>query len=175
LLLFLAHLREDSPVRVPFACQPTLDTLPISEVPLNTQCRDEIIPILAALKHLYGQYQERDELLALVAQDVNATTTAHQGRKGLDYWQILVLAAVRLGCNLDYDKLQDLAEEHRTLRRMMGIGCWQDDHPEAESFDWRRLRDNVCLLRPESLKQLNTLIVQAGHGLVPEAIVDPIV
>jgi transposase, IS5 family len=156
-------------VRMPFSCQPTLDTLPISEVSLNTQCRDEIIPVLAALKHLYGQAKERDEILALVAQDVNATTNAHQGRKGLDYWQILVLAAVRLGCNFDYDKLQNLAEEHRTLRRMMGIGSWQDDHPEAESFDWRRLRDNVCLLRPETLKQLNTLVVRAGHCLVPEA------
>ena len=153
---------------MPFSCQPTLDTLPISEVPLNTQCRDEIIPVLAALKHLYGQAKERDEILALVAQDVNATTNAHQGRKGLDYWQILVLAAVRLGCNLDYDKLQNLAEEHRTLRRMMGIGFWQDDD-ELESFDWRRIRANVCLLRPETLKQLNTLVVQAGHRLVPEA------
>jgi IS5 family transposase len=156
-------------VRVPFSCQPTLDTLPISEVPLNTQGRDEIIPVLAALKHLHGQAKDRDAILTLVGQDVNATTTAHQGRKGLDYWQILVLAAVRLGCNFDYDKLQNLAEEHRTLRRLLGIGSWQDDHPEAESFDWRRLRDNVCLLRPETLKQLNTLVVRAGHCLVPEA------
>jgi transposase, IS5 family len=156
-------------VRRPFCCQPTLDTLPLSEVSLNTQGRDEIIPVLAALKHLYGQAKERDEILALVAQDVNATTNAQQGRKGLDYWQILVLAAVRLGCNLDYDKLQNLAEEHRTLRRIMGIGCWQDDDDEAESFDWRRIRANVCLLQPETLKQLNTLVVQAGHRFVPEA------
>lgn len=155
-------------MRRPFSSQPTLDILPISEVPLNIQCRDEIIPVLAALKHLYGQAKERDEILAVVAQDVNATTNAQQGRKGLDYWQILVLAAVRLGCNLDYDKLQNLAEEHRTLRRMMGIGSWQDDD-ELESFDWRRIRANVCLLGPEILKQLNMLVVQVGHRLVPEA------
>ena len=31
--------------------------------------------------------------------------------KGLDYWHITVLASVRLGCDLDYDKLQDLAEQ----------------------------------------------------------------
>jgi IS5 family transposase len=122
------------------------------------------------LKHLYGQAKERDEILALVAQDVNATTNAQQGRKGLDYWPILVLAAARLGCNRDYDKLQNLAEQHRTLRRMMGIGAWQDDDDEAESFDWRRIRANVCLLRPETLKQLNTLVVRAGHRLVPEAV-----
>jgi hypothetical protein len=27
-----------------------------------------------------------------------------------------------LGCNLDYDKLQDLAENHRSLRQIMGLG-----------------------------------------------------
>jgi hypothetical protein len=47
------------------------------------------------------------------------------------------LAAVRLGCNLDYDKLQDLAENHRSLRLIMGIGDWQD---EEVDFDWRRSR-----------------------------------
>ena len=31
-----------------------LDCLPISEVTLNLNCRDEIIPILRALQHLYG-------------------------------------------------------------------------------------------------------------------------
>ena len=135
-------------MRTAFPCQPTLDTLPISEVPLNTQSRDEIVPLLAALKHLYTQTAVRDELLALIAQDVNQKTKANRGRTGMDYWQILVLAAVRLGCNLDYDKLQNLAEEHRTLRRMLGLGSWDDDHPEAESFDWRRIRDNVCLIQP---------------------------
>ena len=31
-----------------------LDCLPISEVSLNLGCRDEIIPILRALQHIYG-------------------------------------------------------------------------------------------------------------------------
>lgn len=156
-------------MRAPFPAQPTLDIIPIPEVPLNTHCRDEIIPILAALKHLYGQTPTRDALLALVARDVNRSTQANRGRKGLDYWPLVVLAAVRLGCNLDYDKLQDLATEHRTLRRIMGIGTWEDDRPEADALDWRRIRDNICLLTPDTLKQLNTLVVQAGHRLVPEA------
>jgi len=37
-------------------------------------------------------------------------------------------------------------------------------------FDWRRIRDNVCLLRPETLEKLNQLVVGAGHVLVPKAI-----
>src|SRR5262249_51353789 len=84
-----------------------------------------------------------------------------------NYWEIAVLAAARLGCNLDYDKLQDLAENHRSLRQIMGIGTWQE---EEVDFDWRRIEDNLIKLRPETLKKINELIVRAGHKLAPQAI-----
>ena len=110
------------------------------------------------MNHLYGEPSLRREILDLVGKDVNRGSSRKHGRKGLDYWSITVLAAVRLGCNLDYDKLQDLAEQHRNLRLIMGIGDWQ----ESVDFDWRRLRDNLCLVRPETLVKLNVLIVSAG-------------
>jgi len=144
-----------------------LDCLAISEVTLNLDCRDEIIPILRALQHMYGDEQLRRELLSLVGKDVNQTTSRKQGRRGLNYWEIVVLAAVRLGCNLDYDKLQDLAENHRRLQQIMGIGAWQ---AEEVDFDWRRIEDNLLKLRPETLKKINEVIVQAGHALEPQAI-----
>lgn len=147
--------------------QERLDCLPILEVKLNLGCRDEIIPILRALQHLYGDGQLRRELLGLVGKDVNKTSSCKQGRRGLNYWEITVLAAVRLGCNFDYDKLQDLAENHRSLQRIMGIGDWQ---AEEVDFDWRRIRDNLCHIRPETLAKINQLIVAAGHQLKPEAI-----
>jgi hypothetical protein len=84
----------------------------------------------------------------------------------MNYWEITVLAAARLGCNLDYDKLQDLAENHRCLRQIMGIGDWQ----EGVDFDWRRIEDNVIKLRPETLKKISNLVVSAGHQLEPKAI-----
>jgi IS5 family transposase len=68
------------------------------------------------LQHVYGKVPLRREILDLVGNDVNAHSSPAEGRTGLDYWTIMVLAAVRLGCNLDYDKLQDLAEQHRSLR-----------------------------------------------------------
>src|ERR1041384_1195575 len=121
---------------------------------------------LRALQHLYGDAELRRELLALVGKDVNSSTSRKLGRRGMSYWEIVVLAAARLGCNLDYDKLQDLAENHRTLRQIMGIGDWQ----EAVDFDWRRIEDNLIKLRPETLKKISDLIVRAGHELAPEAI-----
>ena len=153
-------------MRVSFQEQPRLDCPPIGDVPLNLNCRDEIIPILRALRHVYAQPHLRREILDLVGKDVNRNSSPDRGREGLSYWTIVVLAAVRLGCNFDYDKLQDLAEQHRTLRLIMGIGDWQDE----TDFDWRRIRDNLCLLQPQTLEQINHVIVAAGHELAPEAI-----
>jgi hypothetical protein len=144
-----------------------LDCLPINIVPLNLNCRDEIIPILRALQHLYGDDPSRRELLRLVGKDVNHKTSRKLGRRGMNYWEITVLAATRLGCNLDYDKLQDLAENHRRLRQIMGIGDWQE---EEVDFDWRRIEGNVLKLRPATLQKLNDLVVRAGHVLEPQAI-----
>src|SRR6516162_5393577 len=143
-----------------------LDRLPIAQVHLNLNCRDEIIPILRALQHVYANVALRDELLQLVGQDVNQRTSPQRGRRGLNYWEITVLAAARLGCNLDYDRLQDLAENHRRLRQIMGLG----EGPEEVDFDWRRIEDNLLKLRPPTLQNINDLVVQAGHALEPQAI-----
>ena len=45
-----------------------LDCLPIGEVKLNLECRDEIIPILRAVQHLYRHAELRQELLGLVGK-----------------------------------------------------------------------------------------------------------
>jgi hypothetical protein len=152
-------------MRRPFDPQRRLDCPGVTDVRLNTECRDEIIPILRALQHIYGRPELREELLDAVAQDVNGITRSDRGRPGMDYWSILVLGAVRLGCDLDYDRLQNLAEEHRSLRRIMGIDGWCDE----PSFDWRCLRDNITLLSPDTIERLNHLIVAEGHRLAPEA------
>jgi IS5 family transposase len=146
--------------------QTRFDCTPVEEVKLNLNCRDEIIPVLRGLQHIYSKPILRNMILNLVAEAVNGKTRKDCGREGLDYWQILVLASVRLGCNLDYDKLQDLAEQHRALRHIMGIGDWD----EMTNLSWRRIRDNICLLKPEIIKRINHLVVQAGHELVPAAI-----
>lgn len=145
--------------------QQRLGCLSVVEVELNAACRDEIIPILCALQHIYSRPAVRDEILRAVAADVSRKTSRRRGRKGLDYWSILVLAAVRLGCNLNYDKLQDLAEQHRALRGIMGIGGWD----EPDSFDWRRIQDNITRISPETMEQISHMVVAEGHRLVPDA------
>jgi IS5 family transposase len=152
-------------MRKAFEPQQRLDCRSVLDVQLNLNCRDEIIPILRALQYIYSQPKLRDDILQAIAEDVNGTSDPKRGRKGLYYWEILVLAGVRLGCELDYDALQDLAENHRVLRHIMGIGDWDED----TSFDWRRIQDNLTKIRTETLEKINHLIVAAGQELVPEA------
>src|SRR5271169_4767857 len=92
-----AYLHGGSHMRL--ACpEERLDCLPISEVKLNLECRDEIIPILRALQHVYADAGLRRELLALTGKDVNDRTDRKRGRRGMNYWEIAVLASARLGC-----------------------------------------------------------------------------
>ena len=137
----------------------------VSQVMLNHNCRDELIPVLRGLQEIYATTPVRDQILKLVAQEVSAKSRADRGREGLSYWCILVLAAVRLGCNLDDDKLQDLAENHRALRAIMQVGEFDETN-----FSWKRIRDNVCLLRPETIDDIDRLVVAQGHVLLPEAV-----
>jgi hypothetical protein len=152
-------------MRKAFSRQLRFDVPSVSNVELDFECRDEIVPILRSLQHIYSRSQLRDACLELVAQDVNADSRDDCGREGLDYWEILVLGSARLGCNLDYDKLHDLAQNHRTLRAIMGAGEWET----TTEFSWRRIRDNVCLLKPATIRAISDLIVAEGHRLVPEA------
>src|ERR1700752_68343 len=79
-------------MRKSFSTQQRFDSRGVLGVQLNLECRDEIIPILGALQHIYSQPQTRDAILDLIAEDVNQDSRDDVGREGMDYWQILVLA-----------------------------------------------------------------------------------
>lgn len=151
-------------MRIPHESQLQLDCVPISQLELNTACRHRIIPVLVALQHVYSQPDLLKKVLNLIKQDILGDATPDQGRKGMTYWQVLVLAAAKAGCNFTYDELHDLAENHRNLRAMLQVGEWDN-----VSFDWKRIRDNVCRVQPETIEKINHLIVGEGHRLEPEA------
>lgn len=144
--------------------QRRFDCTPIGELTLNFGCRDEVIPVLAGLQHVYTCHSLRRKVVQLVAKDINQETRRDVGRPGLDDWQVVVLASVRLGCNYDYDKLQDQAENHHALRTLLGVGAW-----DKADFSARRIRDTLCLLRPETLAAINQAIVSHGQELQPNA------
>jgi hypothetical protein len=152
-------------MRKSYSNQLRLDSVPVEKVALNLDSRESIVPVLRALQWVYANRQLTAQILGLIAADVNASSRTDTGRTGMDYWHICVLAAVRLGCDCTYDQLQDFAENHRNLRAIMGLG----DCDETE-FKWRTIRNNICLLKPQTIARISQLIVGQGHTLEPAAI-----
>jgi IS5 family transposase len=152
-------------MRKSYSNQLRLDSVPVEQVTLNLESRGRIVPVLRALQFVYSDRRLVDHILDLIAADINKDTRTDTGRKGMDYWHICVLAAARLGCDYTYDQLQDLAENHRNLRAIMGLG----DYDETE-FTWKTIRNNICLLAPETIARISRAIVGAGHELTPDAV-----
>lgn len=153
-------------MRKSYSPQLRLDSPPIDQVPLNFECRDSIVPVLRSLQHVYSNPDVTEKIMQLIGRDINGETSPKRGREGMDYWHILVLAGVRLGCNYTYDQIHDLAENHIKLRAIMGLGAW-DEHTE---FKWRTIRDNVCRLSPQTIDEISLLFVAEGHAIDPDAI-----
>ena len=136
-------------MRKAYSNQLRLDTVPIPNVELNLQCRDRIVPVLRSLQQFYSNSELTDHILALIAADINEDSRTDTGRKGMDYWHICVLAAVRLGCDYTYDQLQNFSENHRDLRAIMGLGSLDETE-----FHHKTLRNTFCLLRPETIERM---------------------
>lgn len=152
-------------MRQSYSNQLRLDSVAVEKVCLNLDSRDRLVPVLRALQAVYSDKHLTDQILELVATDINANTRTDTGRVGMGYWHICVLAAVRLGCDLTYDQLADFAENHRKLRAIMGLG----DCDETE-FKYRTIRNNICQLKPETVSRISLLVVGLGHALEPAAI-----
>ena len=89
------------------------------------------------------------------------TPVARRAAPDLEMWRILVLAVLKQGLGCDFDHVRELANQHMTLREMLGHGpSYLDD----ERYDRRFLKDNVTLLSPELLREVNSLMASAGRA-----------
>ena len=89
---------------------------------------------------------------------ISPGTNRNTGRPGMDLWQILVLGVLKHGLNCDFDHLRQMANRHETIRQMLGHGIF-----DKTRYGLQRLVDNVSLLTPELLQEINALIVSCGH------------
>jgi hypothetical protein len=136
-----------------------LGEVDISKIEFDKRSRDEIPQLLKGLQHIYCSPELRPKVFKILEDGI---AHSNKGRMGMDLWKILVLGTVRLNCNWNYDKLKEIADNHLTLREMLGHSRWLDrlDYP------LQTLKDNVSLLTPDLLIKINEVVVEAGHNLV---------
>ena len=140
----------------------------IASIQLDPKSRDDIPHLLRGLQYIYvtpGLREAVFEILQEVLPDrvgQAGKASTELGRPGMEQWKILVLGVVRLGLNADYDRLQELANQHRTLRQMLGHSDWL----ETSRYQLQTLKDNLRLFTPELLDRINQEVVRAGHQLL---------
>ena len=134
----------------------------IGDIEFDIRSRDEIPKLLIGLQAMHDDLDVRNQIFAALRDLVPAKINPNNGRRGMDLWKILVLGTLRLICNWDYDKLMEIANEHRTLRLMLGHGIMDNDFRYA----LQTLKDNVSLFTPEILDKINQIAVRYGHEIV---------
>ena len=141
--------------------QMTIGEVDISRILFDLKSRDDIPKILKGLQFIYTHVALRASIFQLLESQIAPKVSKTNGRPGMTLWTILVCGVIRLDLNCDYDRLHELVNQHNTIREMLGHGAFDD-----VSYHVQTLKDNVTLLTPELLDQINQLVVQAGHGLV---------
>ncbi|MBU0498962.1 MAG: ISNCY family transposase [Gammaproteobacteria bacterium] len=147
--------------------QKSFGQVDISTIELDSRSRDDIPQLLQGLQHIYRTPALREAVFKILEEvrprkDDGKEVSLDNGRPGMEQWKILVLGVLRLGLNADYDRIQELANQHRTIRQFLGHGDWYDE----ERYGLQRLRDNLRLFTPEILDRINQIVVQAGLALV---------
>ena len=149
-------------MRKKFEQQLSIDLVPIGEIKIRENKRDELPPILIGLQYIFVTPELNQEVFRILDEAV-LKGKKRTGRKGMDLWHILVLGVVRMGLDLNYDRLLDLYNHHTLIRQIMGISPTGEGMKELALTT---LRENVSLLSETTLKQIDEIVVKAGHRLV---------
>ena len=136
-----------------------LGEVDIARIEFDLRSRDEIPKMLIGFQHIYTTPGLREEVFKLLENLIPERINKNTGRPGMELWQILVMGSLRLNCDWNYDKLQEIVNHHSTIRRMLGVGT-MEDHVK---FQLSTLKDNVSLLTPAILEQINDMLVKYAH------------
>lgn len=141
--------------------QMLMGEIDVSNIRFNPRSRDDIPKILRGLQHIYTNEKLRQDIFDWLQKNIQPGIDKTNGRPGMTLWRILVCGVLRLDLNCDYDRLLEHVNEHQTLREMLGHNPFDD-----YIYNLQSLKDNVRLLTPELLDQINQLVVAGGHVLV---------
>ena len=141
----------------------------ISRIQFDLQSRDEIPKLLMGLQYIYTTPDLRNAVFDLLEDLTPPHVNPEVGRMGMTYWKILVLGTLRLACNFDYDKLKEIADNHATVRQMLGHGIVDF----SSRYPLQTIKDNVSLLTPAVLDRINRFVVGFGHDIVGKNETEP--
>ena len=141
--------------------QMELGEVRIELIDLDPKSRDDIPAVLRGLQHLYANKETRARLFSLLEAEAMPGVDQTVGRPGMDLWRILIMAILKQGLGIDFDRLHHHVNYDKQMRQFLGHGSLLDsDHYEIET-----VVRNVNLPGPELLSKVGQLVVESGHGV----------
>ena len=134
----------------------------ICNIPIDLHCRDEIPQLLLGLQTIYSNRAVRDKVFSILNEIIPKNIDTKNGRPGMELWKILVLGVIRLNCNWDFDKVHDIANNHKLIREFMGHTIFEFD----QRYGLQTIKDNLSLFTPEILNRINIVVVEHGYAIV---------
>ena len=131
----------------------------IEDIEFDPRSRDEIPKLLRGLQALYVYKETRKAVFEVLSELVPPGVDSENGRKGMNLWKIFVLGTLRLNCNWDYDKVHEIANNHRNVRKMLGHSIID----EGYRYPLQTIKDNISLFTPEISDKINQIVVKYGH------------
>jgi hypothetical protein len=153
-----------------FSPQMSIGQRDIADIEIDVSSRDDIPVILLGLQHIYTNAPLREAVFNILEEVAPTKTDGEQtkvvsidkGRPGMNQWSILVLGSLRVGLNADYDRILELANQHNTLREMLGLGCFDSD----KRYRLQTLKDNLKLFTPAIMERISVEVIRAGYQLL---------
>jgi len=135
----------------------------IKDTPIKVKHKDRLEELIAAIKALYCHSEYNQRLFEVLERHL-LRDKKRTGRPGMDLWCIFVLSQVRLCLNVSYDWIYNLANNHLGIRWLMGIET--EYGFKRTEFSYQNIYDNVTLLSDEMVKEINSIVLEFGHGEV---------
>lgn len=134
----------------------------VSDITIDLRSRDDIPQLLMGLQYIYNTPELKEKVFISLKQILPKNINTNDGRPGMELWRIFVLGVLRVNLNWDYDRLCEMANQHKSIRQMLGHGEFDEDF----MYTRRTIINNVTLFTPEILDEINEIVVKAGHDLV---------
>lgn len=149
-------------MRAGFEQQLTLGSTPIHEVKIPSKTRSHMAALMEAIKYIYITPEWNRKIYNLLSEKLQKGKK-ETGRTGMSLWEIFVLGQVRLCMNTSYDELHFMANDSEMLRGILGV--LPTDFSKGAQYEYQNIYDNMNLLDDQLLRQINDVIVQAGHDV----------
>jgi hypothetical protein len=146
-------------MRKRFEQQLSIGQIPIEDTFISPKSKNALDELLVALKEIYCNPEYNEKIFSILEKYIG--NKKKTGRPGMDLWCVFVLAQVRLCLNESYDMLHNLANNHRSMRQLMGIE--RSFGQQAILFEYQNIYDNVSMLSDEMIKEINEVILYFGH------------